>query len=488
MIVWRSKDWSLSVKLPVIVCLVVVGVAGVIGGGVVSKQRLELHEALSDQALLLAKWVAASVAEPLLRNDVWSAYRILRQVTVEGAGAKGHVLTAMVLDPEGNVVAHLHPGDNPVGLPLLVRDDGEAELLASALAARTPAVVRDPLGEFIEAAAPVFSGSKRLGVVRVRLSTEQLSAATAEAAQVVLALALGLALAGSLVGIWLSLRAVRPLHQLADAMARLGNGDPGLRQRDKGDEIARLGDVFRRMASEVAEKQQLERDLAQSEKAAALGRIAAGVAHEVNNPLAGILNCISTIKDHPEQPGLVDRYLPVIERGLLRIRGIVQDLLVEQRAENADEIDGGSCLDEVRELIMAEAEARGIALSWDNRVPNEVRFNRPRLQQALLNLCRNAMQAMPDGGRLRFQAVADDGQLEMEIEDTGIGIAAENLPRLFDPFFSLTTGGTGLGLWITLRLIQSMSGTIEVRSEPGQGSTFRIEIPLSEEIVGSSQQ
>jgi signal transduction histidine kinase len=488
MILWRSKDWSLAVKLPVIVCLVVVGVASVIGGGVVSKQRLELHEALSDQALLLAKWVAGGVAEPLLRNDVWSAYRILRQVAVEGAGPQGHLLTAMVLDPEGNVVAHLHPGDNPVGLPLPVRDHREAESLTLALAARTPAVMQDPLGEFVEAAVPVFSATKRLGVVRVRLSTEQLSKATAEATQVVLALAFGLALAGSLVGIWLSLRAVRPLHDLADAMARLGNDDPGPWRRDKGDEIARLGEAFRRMASEVAEKQQLERDLAQSEKAAALGRIAAGVAHEVNNPLAGILNCISTIKDHPEQPGLVDRYLPVIERGLLRIRGIVQDLLVEQRAENADEIDGGACLDEVRELIMAEAEGRGIALNWDNQVPNEVRFNRPRLQQALLNLCRNAMQAMPDGGRLRFQAVAGDGQLRVEIEDTGVGIAAENLPRLFDPFFSLTTGGTGLGLWITLRLIQSMSGIIEVRSEPGQGSTFRIEIPVAEEIVGPSQQ
>lgn len=482
----RVGAWSLSVKLPVIVCLVVVGVAAVIGAGVVTKDRTELREALSDRAKLLARWVAASTAEPMLHNDTWSVYRALRQVAFEGSD--NDLVTAMVLDPGGRVAAHLQPGENPLGLPLPVANEEEARLLTAALGAHAPTVFEDTGGRFVEAVAPVFAAGKYVGVVRIRLSTQQLNAAAREAALVVLALTLGLAMAGSVVGIQLSLSAVRPLQRLTEAMGLVGRGNSAAVAIKGDDEIARLGAAFNRMAAEVAEKQRLERELANSEKSAALGRIAAGVAHEVNNPLAGILNCVSTIKDHPDQPGLVERYIPVIERGLLRIRAIVQDLLVEQRAENASEHCGAACLDELRDLILAETEGQGITLEWDNRVGAGVLVNRPRLQQALLNLLKNAVQAMPEGGRLHFAAVSEGDILLVEVEDSGVGIAAEDVRHIFDPFFSSRKGGTGLGLWITLRLVQSMGGTITVDSQPGRGTLFQLRIPVEGGSDGSPQQ
>ena len=482
------SSWSLSVKLPVIVCLVVVGVAAVIGVGVVTKDRSELREALSDRALLLSQWVSAGVADAVLRNDNWAAYRVLRQVSFEGGHGGNELITAMVLDRDGKVIAHLHPGDNPIGLLLPATTDQEANLLESALATQVPKVLTDGAGGFIEGVTPVFASGKYVGVVRVRLSTQELNQATWESAWVAVGLTLGLAILGSLVGIWLSLGAVRPLRTLSSAMAQLGRGEHLPVDVEGGDEIAQLGVAFNDMADEVAEKQRLERELAQSEKAAALGRIAAGVAHEVNNPLAGILNCLSTIKDHPEQPELVTRYLPPIEKGLHRIRAIIQDLLVEQRAEHAVELCGPGCLDELRELMAAEIEGTCISLAWDNRVDGSVLINRPRLQQAVLNLLKNAAQAMPDGGQLRFSAWLDGIWLRIEVQDSGSGIAPEDLRHIFDPFFSSRKGGTGLGLWITLRLLNSMGGSIDVSSAPGEGSLFRLHVPIEGESNGTQRQ
>lgn len=486
----RPSAWSLAVKLPVIVCLVVAGVAAVIGIAVIGKDRSQLQEAQSEKAGLLARWVSAGVAEPMLRNDTWSIYRSLRQVVAGGIERQDEVVTAMVLDTDGIVLAHLHPSQNPIGLPFAVHDGDEMRMLVAALGTATPKVLFPRDGSFIEGLAPVFAGGKRIGVVRVRLSTIYLDRTMKESAAVILGLALGLAAVASLIGVGLSLGAVYPLRRLAEAMAFLGKGQhvrvpiPA----SGGDEIAQLGAVFNQMVDEVAEKQQLQRKLAQSEKTAALGRIAAGVAHEINNPLAGILNCVSTIKDHPDQPGLVERYLPVIERGLTRIRAIVQDLLVEQRAENASGPCEPACLDDLKELILAEMEGRRITLAWRNDVGPHVQVNRLRLQQAVLNLLKNAIQAMPNGGDLHFSAATCGTELRIQVADTGVGIPAEDTGRIFDPFFTSRKGGTGLGLWITWRLVEAMGGTIQVNSTVGQGTVFDISIPIREESDGPAEQ
>ena len=477
MILLRPSTWSLAVKLPLIVSFVVVGVALVTGFTLIQKERFELRQALSEKAVLLSRWVAAGSSEAMMRNDVWSIHRTLRQVTSSEVGEGRDVVTAMVLDVDGVVAAHLEPGRHPIGLPLEVAGV-EVDLLRRAALADRPLVLEDPQGGFVEGVAPVVGGGKHLGVARVRLSTASLAGALAEATALVVTATLALALFGSLAGIFASLRAIRPLRRLADAMASLGRGDPVEVPVQGGDEIAQLSATFNAMAADVAEKQSLERDLARAEKSAALGRIAAGVAHEINNPLAGILNCVSTLRDHPGEAGLLERYLPVIERGLLRIRTIVQDLLVEQRAEHASDRGGPACLDEIRDLVAAEIEGRPIRLAWHNDLPADIRFNRQRLQQAILNLLRNAAQAMPEGGVLSLVATMEGDHLVLVVEDTGVGIALEDLERVFDPFFTSRHDGTGLGLWITWRLVRSLGGTTEVASRPGEGARFTLRIPL----------
>jgi two-component system NtrC family sensor kinase len=473
---------SLSIKLSVVLSLIVAGVAATIGGAMVYRDRQLLRDELRGKALLLVRSVAVTALEPLLRGDSWTLYKTLRQITQGPDGAHETTLvTAMVLDPEGRVLAHLYPALFPIGLPLLTDNSSERPRLQAELAMKDFAVFE---GEsFIEGAAPVQASGKNLGLARVRLSTLDLDRKTAEASVSVFLLSISIALVGIILGSIWSIRTLRPLHTLAQSMEKLGRGIVQPLPVSSGDEIGQLIASFNRMANELEEKRKLEGELAANEKVIALGRIAAGVAHEVNNPLAGMLNCLSTLRAKSNDPDLVARYLPMIEMGLKKIEALVKDLLIELRVEDAREVADSSCLEDVRDLIAAEIDPSRINIAWDNRLEPGDSINRPRVQQILLNLLRNSIQAMPTGGHLSCRFWKDQDKLIFEIEDTGHGIPPEDVGRIFDPFFTSRPAGTGLGLWIVLRLVQSMQGNIDVNSVHGQGTQFRIRIPREPKLA-----
>ena len=303
----------------------------------------------------------------------------------------------------------------------------------------------------------------------VRLSTFELDKKTADAGLTVLVLSVGMALFGIFLGAIWSVRTLRPLRTLAQSMEDLGHGVLHPLPVSRGDEIGQLVESFNRMAGEIEEKRKLESELAANEKVIALGRIAAGLAHEVNNPLAGMLNCLSTLRVKSNDPELVARYLPLIEKGLRKIEALVKDLLIELRVEDAHEVVDSSCLEDVRDLVAAEIDPSEIEFTWDNRLQPGDAVNRPKMQQVLLNLLRNSIQAMPTGGRLWCRFWGEKDTLVFEVEDTGHGIQPTDLGRIFDPFFTRRPTGTGLGLWIVLRLVQSMQGRSMSTAYPDEG-------------------
>lgn len=479
---------SLMVKIPLTVILVVAGVAATIGAVIVAQDRMRFRGMLEDKALLLTRAVAATAPEAILRGDHWSLYQNLRTIALRmpAGNDPDMILTGMLLDTEGRVLAHLDPGSNPLGLPLSADTDDERALLAKTLAAETDRVFRGKgaSGGFVEAAVPIAVDGKKLGVARIRLSTEELRERTMMAAVLVLGLTLGLAAIGSVFGCIVSRRLVRPLDELACGMDALGRSDPEaiepLRIVDR-DEIGRLTETFNRVARELAEKKRLEEQLIQSEKLAGLGRISVGLAHEVNNPLGGMLNCINTLKKRPDDPVLLRRYLDLLETGLHRIERTVKGLLVDLRDGAGPTPCGLVCLPDLRELVSAEIGEKPIRLLWHNELEQGFCYSCscPQIQQVVLNLAMNGIQAMPDGGELSIGARQDENTLIFDIEDNGVGISEEDRKHLFDPFFTSKRNGTGLGLWITYRLVERMGGSIEVDSEPGLGSRFRVRLPIA---------
>ena len=478
---------GLSVKFALTITAVAAGVAFTIGAVIIALNWQRFQSELENKALLLAHSVAVTATDDILRNDHWALYKSLKNMARQASGGMQdtRILTGMIQDPDGIVLAHLNPRDYPIGMRLNHSDETEKRLVAMAKEVRKPTVLSGGIGRnvFLEGIVPIYSDEKLLGVVRVRLSQGELYVKARRSALVIIGLTLALVVLGSLLGAAISRRITRPLTAMTEGMEAAGRGElsnvtPVPVSND--DELGILANAFNKMAKEMAEKKLLEEQIAVSEKLIALGRISAGVAHEVNNPLAGLMNCVDTLKKHPDDPELIERYLPLLDKGLNRIKNIVESLLIELRIEDAHDTENSTSLEDLREIVESEINGRPIEFVWDNRLGGNVLINRRRVQQIVLNLLKNSIQAIDEKGTVVFRSFQDGDCIIFEVSDDGPGIPQDNRKQLFDPFFTTKNNGTGLGLWIVYRLVESMRGVIEVESEVGKGTQFQVTLPSIE--------
>ncbi len=220
-----------------------------------------------------------------------------------------------------------------------------------------------------------------------------------------------------------------------------------------------------------------------SEKMASLGILSAGIAHEVNNPLGGMLNCVKSMRENPEDRELTERYLPLLDKGLRQIEMIMRQLLNFGRTEplNARKIDLRVLFSECTQLL--SYKLRNIELDTNISVTKDHLLDAEALKQIIINIGLNAIQAMQNGGKLTIDCREEDDKLVVRFQDTGLGIPEKNLPHIFDPFFTTKDvgEGTGLGLAVTYSLVLRMHGTIAVDSTPDVGTLFTITIPTNME-------
>lgn len=267
-----------------------------------------------------------------------------------------------------------------------------------------------------------------------------------------------------------------PLMRLVRGAGEVGRGRLDHRIKVKtNDEIGVLSEAFNRMAEDIDTTQ---KQLIQSEKLASLGQLSAGVAHEINNPLANIsINAQLLLQDVNDSD--IRKRLIKIEENVDRATSIVKNLLEFSRTPEFHPIfaDLNILLAKTLDILKHETKTVTIIKELDEELP-EVLADPLQLQQVFINLVTNACQAMPNGGTLTLRTRKVGNIVEVEILDTGEGISKANIPKIFDPFFTTRPvgKGTGLGLSVIYRIIETHGGHVDVKSEVGKGTSFIIKL------------
>lgn len=263
------------------------------------------------------------------------------------------------------------------------------------------------------------------------------------------------------------------------------------RQEMRG-QITRYNEHLEQLVQEKTEEiQQLERRRSQLEKLAALGQLAAGVAHEINNPLAGIRNAFQLIRVDLSSTSASFPLLDLVDREIERLAGMVQNMFhtFRRESESPKAIELNELITQVVQMLRSTADGRDVLLSHETQSA-KVRAVLPEgeVKQVLYNLGRNAIQACAAGQGVTFRAEQRDSWAVLTVADEGTGIDDEALPFIFAPYFS-TKGGIaepsmGLGLSIVRRLVDAMGGRISVDTKPGLGSRFTVELPVAPDHNG----
>jgi signal transduction histidine kinase len=336
---------------------------------------------------------------------------------------------------------------------------------------------------------PVVAGQKHFGYIHLTINTEDFSVFMRKRMfQRLLAVAFVFGI-GMLLTVYLSKSYVKPIEEVvavAESVAA-GNLNHELNTGRK-DEIGNLAQSFNHMVGRLREQRDLEEKLRKAEHLAGIGQFATSIAHEIKNPLNFISLSIDLIREkyRPADNAIQKNFESLIvniKNEIQRVSRFAESFLEYGRPLELNRRMTDICrlIDEVIDLVTAKAQKEKIEIIKSYEASPEMLIDPEFMKTCLYNIILNAFQSMPMGGRLTVITSQAENRFQLIIEDTGIGIPEDKIPRIFDPFFTTKSSGLGLGLALTKRVIEEHKGKVEIRSAEGSGTTVMVTLPLEKE-------
>jgi signal transduction histidine kinase len=336
---------------------------------------------------------------------------------------------------------------------------------------------------------PVIVRDKQYGYINLTINTEDFSASMRERLFQRITAALLVFGVGTIFIVYLARRYTRPIEDVVAAarMVAGGNLDHELHTERK-DEIGELTESFNYMVRKLREERVLEEKLRKAEHLAGIGQFSTSIAHEIKNPLNFISLSIDHIKEKytpsaGEKKETFDSLISNIKGEIQRVSRFAESFLEYGRPLelNTRPVDIKELIEDVLELVLAKAQKDHVLIERDFEPMPELPVDPDLIKTCLYNIILNSFQAMHEGGRLVIRTKKVDTKYLISVEDTGEGISEARLARIFDPFFTTKTGGLGLGLALTKRVMEEHKGKIDIKSAEGAGTTVSLYLPTEKE-------
>lgn len=458
---------------------------GTLGYLAASRSNHLLQESVEKQGRILARTVAALIINERIYEKLGLVEEggLIDNYVRELYGRKDlDFLYVAVLDENNRVISHndfSHYGEM-IDTPFIRRVVQINEVMINRAGTQEDG---HPMLEF---AAPLSIGGKRWGVLMFAVSLAEIEHESRRMiGQIAGVLAIALIVGLGLI-ILLNRKFISPITTMAKTMQEIDSELPECRIEVSGNnELAMLGRNFNSMIDRIRESnlamKQAHEKLLQSEKLATLGILSSSVAHRINNPLGGLQNCIAMLKKRGGDPEFRKNYLDLMQEGVESIEQTVKQLLWSAGKRRGEELRANIADILASVMRFVDYRIKKSEITFNGDVPEGLFAPVPPhdLNQILVNLLINAIQAMPEGGTLTVSAMNMNEEVIITVSDTGEGVKPSDIDRIFDLFYTSKQPdeGTGLGLWMTYELVKKHNGEISVNSDTGKGATFTVRFP-----------
>ena len=448
----RVGTWPITIRIAAATAVLMVLLGLIASQQVLSTLGRFQDARLQEYARLHVEGLAVALGPFALHKDVWEVYDALDRARANASGER--ILITVVADERGRVLAATDPLRAPVDESIEAFTD-DAVPVGEVTAANGDSVVR--------VMAPLFVQGREVGQIVTELDVSDL---VAQRQSAMLALLAGNAVATLilvLAGYFVMARMLKPVELLAHHMGEAGGTPHPIPDAEipRSDTVlARLLRNFNAMAGAIDARADAERRLAERERFVSLGRLSSSLAHEINNPLGGLLNATDTITTYADRPNVVRQSAELVDRGLRHLRDLSRVILEENRIDRSSRSLSGSDFEDVRLLFEPETTRRSQRLEWNIEVCDDRFHGHPSgpVRQIALNLLLNASSAAPENGSVAFRVCAERDRLTLAVTDDGPGLSDAARARLMSA--SPVAPGGGVGLRLVRDLVAMLGGSV----------------------------